>query len=109
MTETRDGVVARINAEVLRAGTKRLDVRLPRALAAGDVEHGAQPATEEVFALRDRQRHLAPHVILRADAAPAAVPVVEIRAVVPLVRHAAIMWHAETRRRGENPHLHLPI
>ena len=42
LAEARHRVVARIEPEVLRAGTQRLDVRLPRPFAAGDVEHGAQ-------------------------------------------------------------------
>ena len=80
--ERGDRIVTRIDAAIRRARAQRLDVREPRPLAAGHVEHRPQGAPKEVLRLRDSQRYLPPHFGGSGDAAAAAVPLVEIGAVV---------------------------
>jgi hypothetical protein len=54
---------------------------------------------DEVLACRDGERNFSPDFVAAADAVAAAVPVVEIGAVVPLCRHidfpskAARLWN----------------
>src|SRR3546814_7511957 len=77
--------------------------RSPRALAAADVEHGAQRALEVVFGGGHGQRHLARQPLPAADAATA-VPALEVVRVV-LLGHRAMMTCArrllQERERSE--------
>src|SRR6202171_4937367 len=98
--EARHRVLARIDAHVAHARPKRAEVRLPRPLAAADVEHAAECAAEEVFSAGDGPRPFPPHFALGVHPRPSAIPLVEVGLVVSFQAERVTSSAGTRLRRG---------
>src|SRR5439155_23591325 len=82
LAELFDDVFAGVVAYVADLRPQLQQVRQPRRFAAADVDDVADRAAQEVFGHRDRQHHFPADDGLGADACAAAIPAVEVGAVV---------------------------